>query len=207
MKRTRRHHGAAFKTQVAFAAVKGEKTLAELATQFGVHPTQITEWKPQLLTRGVVSLFAVLDWASRRVLAWRLSNTLTTDFCIEAVQEALVSYGNPDICNTDQGCQFTCQEFTGLLKDHGIQISMDGTGCWRDNVFVERLWRSVKYEEVYLWAYDSISAARQGVERYLTFYNQTRPHRTLDGKTPEELYCDNLTARHCRVVRPLRGAT
>jgi putative transposase len=115
------------------------------------------------MTRGFVYLFAVLDWASRRVLAWRLSNTLTTDFCIEAVQEALASYGAPDIFNTDQGCQFTSQEFTGLLKDHGIQISMDGTGCWRDNVFVERLWRSVKYEEVYLRAYDSISAARQGL--------------------------------------------
>jgi putative transposase len=147
------------------------------------------------MTRGFVYLFAVLDWASRRVLAWRLSNTLTTDFCIEAVQEALASYGTPDIFNTDQGCQFTSQEFTGLLKDHGIQISMDGAGCWRDNVFVERLWRSVKYEEVYLRAYDSISAARQGVGRYLTFYNQIRPHRALDGKTPEQVYCDNLTTR------------
>ena len=145
--------------------------------------------------RGFVYLCAVMDWASRRVLAWRLSNTLTTDFCIEAVQEALTSYGTPDLFNTDQGCQFTSQEFTGLLKDHGIQISMDGTGCWRDNVFVERLWRSVKYEEVYLRAYDSISAARQGVGRYLTFYNQMRPHRALDGKTPEQVYCDNLTTR------------
>ena len=120
------------------------------------------------MARGFVYLFAVMDWASRRVLAWRLSNTLTTDFCLEAVQEALANYGAPSIFNTDQGCQFTSQEFTGLLKDHGIQISMDGTGCWRDNVFVERLWRSVKYEEVYLRAYDSISAAHQGVERYLT---------------------------------------
>jgi putative transposase len=147
------------------------------------------------MARGFVYLFAVMDWASRRVLAWRLSNTLTTDFCLDAVQEALTRYGTPEIFNTDQGCQFTSQEFTGMLKDHGIQISMDGTGCWRDNVFVERLWRSVKYEEVYLRAYDSISAARQGVGRYLTFYNQTRPHRALDGKTPEEVYCDNLTPR------------
>jgi putative transposase len=147
------------------------------------------------MARGFVYLFAVMDWASRRVLAWRLSNTLTTDFCLEAVQEALANYGAPGIFNTDQGCQFTSQEFTGLLKDHGIQISMDGTGCWRDNVFVERLWRSVKYEEVYLRAYDSISAAHQGVERYLRFYNQTRPHRALDGKTPEQVYCDNLTTR------------
>ena len=147
------------------------------------------------MTRGFVYLFAVMDWVSRRVLAWRLSNTLTTDFCIEAVQEALANYGTPTIFNTDQGCQFTSLEFTGLLKDQGIQISMDGTGCWRDNVFVERLWRSVKYEEVYLRAYDSISAAHQGVERYLTFYNQTRPHRALDGKTPDEVYCDHLTTR------------
>jgi len=145
--------------------------------------------------RGFVYLCAVMDWASRRVLAWRLSNTLTTDFCIEAVQEALTSYGTPDLFNTDQGCQFTSQEFTGLLKDHGIQISMDGTGCWRDNVFVERLWRSVKYEEVYLRAYDSISAARQGVGRYLTFYNQMRPHRALDGHTPDGVYFDNLPTR------------
>ena len=129
------------------------------------------------------------------MLAWRLSNTLTTDFCLEAVQEARVSYGNPDIFNTDQGCPFTSQEFTGLLKDRGIPISRDGTGCWRDHVFVERLWRSVKYEEVYLRAYDSIRAARQGVGRYLTFYNQTRPHRARDGKIPEEVYDDHLTAR------------
>ena len=147
------------------------------------------------MTRGCVSLFAVLDWASRRVLAWRLANTLTTDFCIAAVQEALARYGPPAIFNTDQGCQFTSQAFTGPLKDHGIQISMDGTGCWRDNVFVERLWRSVKYEEVYVRAYDSIRTARQGLERYLTFYNQMRPHRALDGKTPEQVYCANLTIR------------
>jgi putative transposase len=147
------------------------------------------------MQRGFVYLVAVLDWASRRVLAWRLSNTLTTDFCIEAVQEALTTYGTPDIFNTDQGCQFTSLPFTGLLKDQGIQISMDGTGCWRDNVFVERLWRSVKYEEVYLRAYDSMSAAKQGLERYVTFYNQRRPHRVLDGHTPEEVYFDNLPAR------------
>jgi putative transposase len=147
------------------------------------------------MTRGFGYRFAVLDWATRRVLAWRLSNTLTTDFYIEAVQEALASYGRPDLFTTDHGCQFTSQEFIGLLKDYGIQISLDGADCWRDNVFVERLWRSVKYEEVYLRAYDSICAARQGLGRYLTFYNQTRPHRALDGKTPEEVYCTNLTPR------------
>ncbi|MGH8441087.1 MAG: IS3 family transposase [Pseudomonas sp.] len=371
MKRTRRNHGAAFKAQVALAACKGDKTLAELAEQFSVHPTQITEWKRHLLERaadvfggtnptsdtpdlkvlhakigqlalengffrrrahqggiaerkaminrthdlpivrqcqilelsratayyqptpvsaanlvlmrridelhldhpfagarmlrdllrrdghaigrrhvatlmrrmgitavyrkphtsqrhpahtvypyllrnveitrpnhvwaadityipmkrGFVYLFAVLDWASRRVLAWRLSNTLTTDFCIEAVQEAITRYGTPEIFNTDQGCQFTSLEFTRLLKDHGIQISMDGTGCWRDNVFVERLWKSIKYEEVYLHAYETVSAAQQGLELYLTFYNQARPHRALDGRTPDGVYFDNLPTR------------
>jgi len=142
------------------------------------------------MQRGFVYLFAVLDWASRRVLAWRLSNTLTTDFCTEAVQEAVTNYGAPTIFNTDQGCQFT-----RILKEHGIQISMDGTGCWRDNVFVERLWKSIKYEEVYLHAYETVGAAQQGLERYLTFYNQQRPHRALDGKTPDQVYCDNLTTR------------
>ena len=118
------------------------------------------------MRRGFVYLFAVLDWASRKVVAWRVSNTLTTDFCIEAVQEAMATYGKPAIFNTDQGCQFTSLEFTGLLKDNGIQISMDGTGCWRDNVFVERLWKSVKYEEVYLYAYDSVSVAKPSRDWY-----------------------------------------
>lgn len=147
------------------------------------------------MRRGFVYLFAILDWASRRVLAWRLSNTLTTDFCVEAVQEAIGQYGCPEIFNTDQGCQFTSHEFTGLLKDHGIQISMDGKGCWRDNVFVERLWRSLKYEEVYVHAYDTISAAQQRLERYLTFYNQTRPHQALKGQTPDQVYNAHLTTR------------
>jgi len=142
------------------------------------------------MLRGFVYLFAVLDWASRRVLAWRLSNTLTTDFCLDAVQDAVGRYGPPEIFNPDQGCQFTSQEFTGLLTHHGIQISMDGKGGWRDNVFVERLWKSIKYEEVYLHAYETISAAQQGLERYLTFYNQTRPHRALDGQTPDGVYFD-----------------
>ena len=147
------------------------------------------------MARGFVYLCAVLDWASRRVLAWRLSNTLTTDFCLDAVQDAVVRYGTPEIFNTDQGCQFTSLEFTGLLTTHGIQISMDGKGCWRDNVFVERLWKSIKYEEVYLHAYETIGDAHQGVARYLRFYNQTRPHQALDGQTPDQVYCNNLTTR------------
>jgi putative transposase len=147
------------------------------------------------MQRGFVYLVAVLDWTSRRVLAWRLSNTLTTDFCLEAVQEALARYGPPEIFNTDQGCQFTSVEFTTLVNAHGIQISMDGTGCWRDNVLVERLWKSIKYEEVYLHAYETVSAAHQGLERYLTFYNQARPHRARHGRTPDAVYFDNLPTR------------
>jgi putative transposase len=147
------------------------------------------------MRRGFVYLFAVLDWASRRVLAWRLSNTLTKDFCLEAVREAITQYGCPEIFNTDQGCQFTSQEFTGLLKGQGIQISMDGKGCWRDNVLVERLWKSIKYEEVYLHAYETIGTAQQSLARYLRFYNQTRPHQALDGQTPDQVYSANLTTR------------
>jgi putative transposase len=146
------------------------------------------------MQRGFVYLFAAIDWASRRVLAWRLSNTLTTDFCMDAVQEAINRYGTPAIFNTDQGCQFTSLEFTGLLKDHGIQISMDGKGCWRDNVFVERLWKSVKYEEVYLHAYECVSDARKGLDKYFAFYNQRRPHTALADKTPDEVYVENLPA-------------
>jgi len=146
------------------------------------------------MRRGFVYLFAVMDWASRRVLAWRLSNTLTTDFCIEAVQEAIMRYDVPEIFNTDQGSQFTSLEFTELLKQHGIAISMDGKGCWRDNVFVERLWKSIKYEEVYLRAYESVSAAKAGIGNYLTFYNSRRPHSTLDGRTPDAFYFANLRA-------------
>lgn len=144
------------------------------------------------MKRGFVYLFAVMDWASRRVLSWRLSNTLTTDFCIEAVQEAIHCYGKPDIFNTDQGSQFTSLEFTQLFKDNEIAISMDGKGCWRDNVFVERLWKSIKYEEVYLHAYDSVSAAKSGIGRYLEFYNRRRPHSTLDGRTPDAFYFASL---------------
>jgi putative transposase len=144
------------------------------------------------MRRGFVYLAAVLDWATRRVLAWRLSNTLTADFCVDAVQEAIHRHGCPDIFNTDQGSQFTGEAFTGLLKAHSIRISMDGKGCWRDNVFVERLWRSVKYEEVYLRAYDSVSEARACLGRYFSFYNARRPHQSLDGQTPDEIYFNNL---------------
>lgn len=140
------------------------------------------------MKRGFVYLAAVLDWATRRILSFRLSNSLTTDFCIEAVEEAIRKHGTPEIFNTDQGCQFTSSEFVGLLQSHGIQISMDGKGCWRDNVFVERLWKTIKYEEVYLHAYESVSEAKTGLTRYITFYNTRRPHSALDGKTPDTAY-------------------
>ena len=144
------------------------------------------------MTRGCVYRFAVLDWASRRVLSWRWSNTLTTDFCLEAVQEAMTRYGAPEIFNTNQGGQFTSQEFTGLLTEHRIAISRDGQGCWRDNVFVERLWRSVTYEEVYRHAYASVREAQHGLERYCLFYNQRRPPTALDDKTPDACYFERV---------------
>jgi len=140
------------------------------------------------MTRGFVYLFAVMDWYSRRVLAWRISNTLTAHFCVEAVEEAIKQYGKPEIFNTDQGSQFTGSQFVSLLTGHGIRISMDGKGCWRDNVFVERLWRSVKYEEVYLHAYQSVSEAQAGIARYFAFYNARRSHTALDRRTPDLVY-------------------
>ncbi len=144
------------------------------------------------MARGFVYLVAVVDWYSRRVLSWKLSNTMDTQFCLDAVEEAIVRHGKPEIMNTDQGSQFTSQAFTGLLKDNDIRISMDGKGAWRDNVFVERLWRSVKYEEVYLHAYDTVSAARAGLDRYFRFYNTRRPHSGLDRQTPDQVYLDSL---------------
>ena len=144
------------------------------------------------MRRGFVYLVAVIDWYSRRVLSWRLSNTLTTDFCLEALGEAIARFGKPEIFNTDQGSQFTSSDFTDRLTNNGIKISMDGKGCWRDNVFVERLWKSVKYEEVYLKAYDTVAAARLSIGMYLSFYNARRPHQSLDGKTPDTFYFENL---------------
>jgi len=144
------------------------------------------------MARGFVYLAVVLDWYSRRVLSWRLSITMEVDFCLEAVEEALAKHGKPEIFNTDQGSQFTSAAFTGLLRDNGIAISMDGRGAWRDNVFVERLWRSVKYEEVYLRAYDGVSDARASIGRYLGFYNGKRPHSSHGGRTPDRAYFDNL---------------
>jgi putative transposase len=144
------------------------------------------------MAHGFVYLAAVVDWFSRRVLAWKLSITMETGFCIEALEEALSRNEKPEIFNTDQGSQFTSEAFTGRLKEEGIRISMDGKGRWRDNVFVERLWRSIKYEQVYLHAYDSVAEARQSIGRYIDFYNTTRPHSSLKAQTPDQVYFHRL---------------
>jgi putative transposase len=140
------------------------------------------------MRRGFVYFCAVMDWASRRILAMRLSNTLTADFCVEALEEAIVRHGTPEIVNTDQGSQFTGSEFIGVLKRRNIAISMDGKGCWRDNVFIERFWKTLKYEEVYLRAYNTVSEARASIARYIAFYNGRRPHTALADRTPDAAY-------------------
>ena len=142
------------------------------------------------MARGFVYLVAIIDWFTRRVLAWRVSISLDVGFCIEALEEALAHHGKPAIFNSDQGSQFTSTTFTAVLRREKIAISMDGKGCWRDNVFVERLWRSVKYKEVYLNAYASVPEARAGISRYIGFYNTVRPHSALGGRTPDQVYFD-----------------
>ena len=144
------------------------------------------------MSRGFCYLVAIMDWASRRVLAWRLSNTMDVSFCLEALEEALASYGPPEIFNTDQGSQFTSEAFTDMLDAQSVKISMDGKGRWMDNVFIERLWRSVKYEEVYLKAYGSMAEARQGLRTYFEFYNGRRRHQSLGRRTPTAVYWATL---------------
>jgi putative transposase len=146
------------------------------------------------MKKGFVYLVAIMDWATRRVLSHRISISMTPDFCVDALEEAIARYGAPEIFNTDQGSQFTSEDFTDVLKENGIQISMDGKGRWVDNVFVERLWRSVKYEEVYLHAYESVGAAKVGIGRYLEFFNSRRPHSSLAGQTPDTAYFTPLAA-------------
>jgi putative transposase len=144
------------------------------------------------MARGFVYLAAVVDWFSRKILSWKLSITMDVSFCLEAVEEALSKHGKPEIFNTDQGSQFTSEAFTERLRKNDIQISMDGKGCWRDNVFVERIWRTIKYEEVYLRAYESVHEARTSLGKYIEFYNQTRPHSSLKGKTPHQVHLNRL---------------
>jgi putative transposase len=140
------------------------------------------------MRRGFLYLVAVMDWASRKVLAWRLSNTMDAEFCIAAVEEALARYGPPEIFNTDQGSQFTSPRFVELLKDAGVRVSMDGRGRWLDNVFIERLWRSMKYECIYLHAFETGSELRNGLSRWIGYYNAVRPHSALGGSTPDEIH-------------------
>lgn len=140
------------------------------------------------MARGFVYLVAIMDWATRRVLSHRISISMTPDFCVDALEEAIAKYGSPEIFNSDQGSQFTSIDFTNVLKKHAIQISMDGKGRWLDNVFVERLWRSIKYENVYLHAYESVAAVRTGISQYLAFFNSRRPHSALGGQTPDTAY-------------------
>jgi putative transposase len=144
------------------------------------------------MKRGFVYFVAVMDWYSRRILSWRLSNTMTADFCVEALEEALDRYGAPEIVNTDQGSQFTSEEFVSTVLHCGARLSMDGQGAWRDNVFIERFWRTLKYEEVYLRAYDSVTDARRNMARYMPFYNARRRHSSLGDCTPDVLYFEEL---------------
>lgn len=144
------------------------------------------------MPKGFMYLVAVMDWHTRKILSWRLSNTLEADFCVAALEDAIRDYGTPDIFNTDRGSQFTSLAFTGLLKDHGIKISMDGKGAWRDNVFIERLWWSLKYECVYINEYPDAYSLRKGLTTWIDFYNAERPHSSLDGRTPNEAYCRAL---------------
>lgn len=140
------------------------------------------------MRKGFLYLVAIMDWYSRKILSWRLSNSLETEPCIEALEEALATHGVPGIFNSDQGCQFTSADFTQVLKSKGINISMDGKGCWVDNVFIERLWRSLKCEEVYLKAYDSVAEAKEGIGLWMTFYNQDQRHASLQRMTPNQVY-------------------
>ena len=162
-----------------------------------VKPNQV--WATDItyipMASGSLYLIAIMDWYSRKVLSWRLSNSMDTTFCIDALDEAVAKYGRPDIFNTDQGSQFRSNEFTGILKSNNIQISMDGKGRWVDNVFIERLWRSLKYEEVYLKAYDTPKEAKDGIGEWMRFYNNKRTHQALDRKTPEQVYLNSKSIK------------
>ena len=147
------------------------------------------------MRRGFLYLVAVMDWATRKVLAWRVSNTLDVEFCLEALEEALARFGQPDIFNTDQGGQFTSPRFTAILRRAGVHVSLDGRGRWMDNVFIERLWRSLKYECVYLHAFETGSELRAGLMKWIDYYNAGRPHSALAGKTPDEAYSGHQMVR------------
>jgi len=174
---------------------KGHKIYPYLLKGLNIHRSNQV-WATDItyvpMAKGFLYLVAIMDWHSRKVLSWRLSNTMDTRFCIEALAEAIECYGTPEIFNTDQGSQFTSEAFTGKLKEHEIQISMDGKGRWVDKVFVERLWRSVKYEEVYLKAYETPKQAETEIGSYFKFYNEKRRHQSLDKQTPGTVYFRDL---------------
>ena len=177
---------------------KGHKIYPYLLRDLSIEPVNQV-WATDIcyipMAKGFMYLVAIMDWHSRRVLSWRLSNTLDRDFCIAALEEALQRFGPPEVFNTDQGSQFTSEAFTDVLKAHGIAISMDGKGRWVDNVFVERLWRSVKYEDVYLRAYETPTELRAGLTRYFMFYNARRRHSALDRRTPDAVYYDLVNCK------------
>jgi len=206
--RVGREHVSTLMKTMGIAALYRKPRLSKPHPEHKVYPyllsgVEITRanrvWASDLtyipMARGFCYLVAIMDWASRKVLAWRLSNTLDASFCTEALEEAIRNFGTPDIFNTDQGSQFTSDAFIGVLRSHGIAISMDGKGRWVDNVFVERLWRSVKYEDVYLKAYSSLGDARQGLRDYFEFYNSQRRHQSLDRRTPDDVYWTTLPRR------------
>ncbi len=200
-----RQHVATLMRQMGITAIAPKRRLSKPAPDHKIYPyllrgMEICEaghvWAADVtylpLARGFCYLTAIMDWASRRVLSWRLSNTLDAAFCIEALEEALERYGSPEVFNTDQGSQFTCEGFTSVLAEHGVAISMDGRGRWLDNVFIERLWRSVKHEEVYLKAYENLTEARCELAAYFDFYNRRRRHQGLADRTPDEVYWSTL---------------
>jgi len=200
-----RGHVATLMRRMGISAIAPKRRLSRPAPGHKIYPyllrgLEISEaghvWSADItylpLARGFCYLTAIMDWASRRVLSWRFSNTLDAAFCIEALEEALDRYNAPEIFNTDQGAQFTCEGFTSVLADHGVAISMDGRGRWLDNVFIERLWRSVKHEEVYLKAYENLVEARRELGTYFDFYNRRRRHQGLADRTPDEVYWSTL---------------
>jgi putative transposase len=203
--RVGRQHVGTLMRKMGIAALYKKPNLSKPHPQHKVYPyllrgLEITTanhvWVADItylpMARGFCYLVAIMDWASRKVLAWRLSNTLDSSFCTEALEEAINRYGTPAIFNTDQGSQFTSDAFIEILKKHDIDISTDGKGRWMDNVFIERLWRSVKYEDVYLKAYGSIAETRQGLREYFEFYNRRRRHQSLDRRTPNDVYWSTL---------------
>ncbi len=196
-----RHHVRTLMRRMGIETLYRKPNLSKPAPEHKIYPyllrgIEVTRpnqvWATDItyipMARGFLYLAAVVDWFSRRVLSWRLSVTMDVSFCLDALEEAIEKHGRPEIFNTDQGSQFTSGAFTGRLKEEGIQISMDGKGRWADNVFVERLWRSLKYEHVYLHAYESVAEARANIGRYFTFYNRQRPHSSLGAETPDQVY-------------------